>query len=251
MSNDLGYAGLGSVTYKQPVTVSWAQQAQDNITALTTLFSNYKQGVKLSPKDAATILVSTGSIMINNKLRQNTSNIAVTWSMTGGNTIAETSSTGYYIWAIASGSTSTFECGINQTATNMTGNANARLLGWFWNNTANAVEGCWTLNQDKEKKYESSWFNVNSASAYTLNHNMETWDLQPCTLFSWNASGTSPSHVVMQIYENERGCEVHFVTTNTVKITVGQDYVHTHFQDNGVSDISGTTGYYKLFLSAL
>ena len=191
MANDLGYTTLATVIYKDPVTVSRAQGLQDNITALASLLTNFKQGVTISYVNSNTLQVETGCIMINNKLRRNTTTSTVNWASTGGNGIAETSSTGYYIWAYASGTTSTFELAINQTSVSMTGNANARLIGWFWNDTGNNIEGCWWKDENERKHYKSRWLPVAALSAYTINHNLNTFDLT--TILYSNTTTGSPS----------------------------------------------------------
>ena len=142
MANDLGYAALANRSYKDPTTVGWAQQLQDNITAISMLLTDYDHDLELYVNTAGWPVVTTGSIMIAGKMRRNTVELTATWAMTGGNTIAETSSTGYYIWAYASGTTSTFEIAFNQTAASMTGNANSVLIGWIWNDQAQNITRC-------------------------------------------------------------------------------------------------------------
>ena len=143
MANDLGYAALANRAYKDPTTVGWAQQLQDNATAIVMLLSEYRKGCRLSYVDSNTIQVDTGSIMIAGKMRKNTTTATVNWASTGGNGIAETSATSYCLWAYASGPTSTFEVAINQTSASMTGCANARMIGKLYNGTGNAIEQVW------------------------------------------------------------------------------------------------------------
>jgi len=203
MANDLGYAALANRAYKDPTTVGWAQQLQDNITALVAVLTDFKSGLKLSIASVSTVQIETGCIMINGKLRKNTSTATVAWSDTGGNTIAETSSTGYYIWAVASGSTSTFTLAINQTAASMTGNANARMIGWFWNNTANNIEGVWTINQDGGKKFESDTGAFVNNTSYFFNHNLGT-DKYTCHAHikasgsNWLDAGGDPGNMAQE-----------------------------------------------------
>jgi len=149
MANDLGYAALANRAYKDPTTVGWAQQLQDNITALVALLSDYRKGCRISYVDANTISIDTGAMVVAGKLRRNTATATVTWSDTGGNTIAETSSTSYCIWAVASGASSTMTFAINQTAASMTGNANSRFIGQWYNGTGNAIEQLWDTEYGK------------------------------------------------------------------------------------------------------
>ena len=191
MANDLGYAAPANAQYKDPTTVNLIQGIHDNITALANLLVLYKQDVKVNVASDSSLTVSTGSIVINKKLRKNTANITLGWSMTGGNTIAETSSTGYYIWAYASGASSTFECAINNTSASMTGNANSRLIGWFWNDTGNNVEGAWYFDNHNTKTYESKWLNVSKATSYVCYHNLNTKSLGINAIYSLASDGTS------------------------------------------------------------
>jgi hypothetical protein len=115
--------------------------------------------------------------------------------MTAGNTIAETSSTGYYIWAIASGSTSTFECGINQTASNMTGNANSRMIGWFWNGTANTIEGVWWKDANNNRHFRTPWYSTTTGNTYVFHHGLESMEFISRTWVAPNVSGTGASEV--------------------------------------------------------
>jgi len=140
MSNDMGYAALTPVAYKDPVTVGWGQQVLDNITAVANLLMDYQKGCRLSYVSTGTIEVGTGCLMINGHPRRNTTTSTVTFGLSGGAGYTEASSTSYYVWAFASGSTSIFQIGLNQTASNHTGQANARLLGKLYNGTGCAIE---------------------------------------------------------------------------------------------------------------
>jgi len=229
MANDLGYAALANRSYKDPTTVGWAQQLQDNITAIMALTLNYREGLSISLDAADSLTVETGSIVINGKMRRNVTTSTITWASTGGNTIAETSSTGYYIWAYASGATSTFEVAINQTASNMTGNANARMIGWFWNNTANTIESLWFLDSNGKKYFETAWINFIKNTSYGFTHNLNT------ALFTQNMfyrSGTTTSGLVSMTLVDINiggtvdptvGCQMELITTSTFSVRTGDN----------------------------
>jgi hypothetical protein len=140
MANDMGYAGYGTANYKDPITVSLIQQINDNVTAIANLLNAYRTEANVAYSSAGGVIVSTGSVMINGKLRRNTDNESVTWASTGGNGVVEAASTGVYVWAVASGSTSTFNTTINFTSTTHTGNANARLIGYFYNGADSNID---------------------------------------------------------------------------------------------------------------
>jgi hypothetical protein len=202
-----------------------------------------KNGVNAHYLTTSTTTIDTGSIMINNKLRKNTANITLTWAMTGGNGITETSSTGYYIWAVASGSTSTFECAINQTSTNMTGNANSRLIGWFWNDTANSIEGVWYKDASERKIYESSPIPLVTMTGITINHGMGTKMLNFCGIVS---TGLDSSAGINMTYSVGAAGEQIKVSDNT--IAIGTE-AHIGHLLSGVGYFDA--GYLKLFLSTM
>ena len=251
MSNDLGYTPPSARVYKDAVTVSMIQGIDDNVTALANLLFNYKQGVIISYVDSNTLKVDTGSIVINNKLRRNTSGLTINWASTGGNAIAETSSTGYYIWAIASGVTSTFECAINQTAASMTGNANARLIGWFWNNTGNNIEGLWYKDQNEKKYYETPFMAVIVGSLYTFNHNLGTQKFTTNIFLSSVTGGGNTDIFDIGAGQYDEGLGVGFQIENVLTATVGirSNSVHLFHREDSASYID--TGSIKLISRTL
>lgn len=218
MANDLGFSTASNSQYKDAWTVGRTQQIYDNISALTVLLSDYKQGVNINYNAVASVTVDTGSIMIAGKLRRNTTTATVGWANTGGNDIVETSSTGYYIWAVASGSTSTFEYAINQTSANMTGNANSRLIGWFWNDTANNIEGVWYKDKDQKKYYTSKWLaNMTAATNYVFNHNLGTLRVM-ATIQIAGLTGSSITLIPNFELAFGRGTTTYGLTTATIGI---------------------------------
>jgi len=231
MANDLGYVTGVNAVYKDPVTVSKIQQIWDNFSAITLLLSSYKEGVSLNLASVATIEAETGALMINGKLRRNTATGTIGWGNTAGNTIVETSSTGYYIWAFASGTTSTFEYGINQTSANMTGNANARLIGWFWNDTGQTIEGVWYLDQAGNKHY-IGYAHILNTTLQVLHHNLNTDKVHFFSQWKYDDGNTDWAiHDSTSKASGDAVFVIGEVTTSTCKILI----------DGLQSQISGNT----------
>jgi hypothetical protein len=237
MSNDLGYVAPANAAYKDPVTVNMVQGIYDNVTAIAMLLSNYSN-IKMRIVDGNNIEVSTGSIMINGKLRKNTQTATVTWSNTGGNGITETSSTGYYIWAYASGASSTFELAINNTSASMTGNANSRLVGWMWNDTGNTIEALWYADKDNRRWYETTWYNAQQGGWYTFHHNLNS-KLTDSSI--WISEGSDPTGIHTRFWVNDsKGVNISNMTDTTFELRA---------QDAGLSEIITTGGGQSVIVS--
>lgn len=247
MSNNLGYAAPANAAYKDPVTVNMVQGIYDNVTAIANFLNNYKSNIRLSLTDGNNIEAETGSIMINGKLRQNTTTATITWSNTGGNGIAETSSTGYYIWAVASGASSTFEYAINQTSTNMTGNADSRLVGWFWNNSGNTIEGLWYLDQDKRKRYESTIVNISVGLYYLFTHNIGHKRISSSVLYSTAADLTGAIFAHTH-WNSTQGFMVGGITDTQYDIRV-EDSDAFEWVNTGGTETNSNSGYVKIFIN--
>ena len=249
MAENLGYAALANRQYKDPTTVGWAQQLQDNLTALVALLNGYKQNIIARYTDDSTVSIETGSIMIAGKLRQNITTSTVTWANTGGNTIAETSSTGYYIWAYASGPTSTFEVAINQTAASMTGNANARIIGWFWNDTGNTIEGVMYFDENNRKKYESKILYITAAGNYfVFNHILYTKRINLNMLFSQSADMTG-SMMCTNYLNVSQGFTIGGISDTKFDIRVENTNAFQVTLTGGAGDLDVNSGYVKIFIN--
>jgi hypothetical protein len=249
MSNDLGYVAPANAAYKDPVTVNMVQGIYDNVTAIAMFLADYKSNVKISYVDANNVSVDTGSIMINGKLRRNTTTATVTWSNTGGNGIAETSSTGYYIWAVASGASSTFELAINNTSASMTGNANSRLIGWFWNDTGNSIEGVWYYDENKRKKYESKIFQINKTNYFVFNHNLGQKRFTSTMLYS-AASDMTGAFNASSWWNSTQGFIMGGISDTQFDIRV-EDAAAIEVIATGGGEVNSQSGYVKIFLNEI
>jgi hypothetical protein len=245
MANDLGYVAPANAAYKDPVTVNMVQGIYDNVTAIAMLINDYSN-IKMRIVDGNNIEVTSGSIMINGKLRKNTQTATVTWSNTGGNGIAETSSTGFYIWAVASGASSTFEVAINNTSASMTGNANSRLIGWFWNDTGNTIEALWYLDKDYHKWYETTWYQVQPAGWHIFHHNLNS-KLNSTSI--WLSSGSDPTGIHTRFWVNDsKGVNISNMTDTTFELRA-QDGGLSELITTGGGQVVMTSGYVKVLMT--
>lgn len=98
---------------------------------------NYRYGVSPRYKNATTITVSAGEIMIDGKMRRNTTDTDITWSGVangpnlGLDTGTASSDTMYYIYAVADDAETGLDLIISSSATSPTGVTSYRLIGLF------------------------------------------------------------------------------------------------------------------------
>lgn len=111
---------------------------------LNRLLANYIQGATVAYNSAASIDVTSGSVVCKNsgatiyKMRQNTSTTNVTFSDI--DTGSESSSTTYYLWASCDADATTFTVVISASSSAPSGVTSYALLGNFFNNSSSNID---------------------------------------------------------------------------------------------------------------
>lgn len=110
---------------------------------LNRVLANYRSGFQVQYKDASSITVTSGEIVVDSSssgrlMLQNTSNTTVNWTNIDAG--AEAVSTTYYVYAIAatsSSTTATFK--ISTNATSPTGSTFYKKIGSFYNDSSGNI----------------------------------------------------------------------------------------------------------------
>jgi len=119
-----------------------------NNEALDRLLSNYRNNVRISYNNVASVSISAGEIVCSNvdgsvrRFRKNTSSITSTW-VVGTNGLdagSESSSTTYYVYAVADADAETFTILISTNSSAPTGATYYKRLGSFYNNSSSNIE---------------------------------------------------------------------------------------------------------------
>lgn len=114
-----------------------------NNEALDRMLSNYRRGAIVQYASASTLSVTAGEVSCSNsggtvrRFRANTSATTVTWSDI--DTGSESSSTTYYVWAVADTDATTFTVTISTSNTAPNSKTYYALLGSFYNDSSSNI----------------------------------------------------------------------------------------------------------------
>ncbi|MEB3150912.1 MAG: hypothetical protein VKL60_18080 [Sphaerospermopsis sp.] len=95
--------------------------------------------------------------------------------------------------------------------------------------------------------YDSGWFAVTNANAYSKTHNLGTTKLLATVWFSINSDGTGATQGI----ENypDATCSIKDLTTTTCKLQTGTGYSGVTYADNGTWTLRAS-GYARIILTA-
>ena len=156
---------------------------QNIVDPLQRLLDGYVKDVEVRYASSSTITVTAGEIICENtagtnkRMRENTSNLTLTWSDI--DTGAEANSTKYYIFAVADADASTYTGKISASSTSPSGATYYKLIGSFYNNASGNIEPTMVssshLNYDTAESYwgyDTGWTSTSNNTLYTKAHGL-------------------------------------------------------------------------------